>query len=49
MILNFACGNRIHKDWENIDFSPIDKHIKKVNLLGNLPYKDNSFVTNKEI
>lgn len=43
MMLNFACGDRIHNSWENIDFSPYNKYIKKVNLLGKLPYKDNSF------
>ena len=43
MMLNFACGSRIHKDFENIDFYPIDKNVKKVNLLKTLPYKDNTF------
>lgn len=46
-ILNVACGSRISPNkthtWENIDFSPLDKRVKKVNLLQNLPYKDNSF------
>ena len=42
-MLNFACGARIHTDWENIDFSPIDARVKKVNLLGRLPYPDNYF------
>lgn len=42
-MLNFACGARIHKDWENIDFSPIDARVKKVNLLKELPYPDNHF------
>ena len=43
MMLNFACGSRIHKDFENIDFYPINENIKKVNLLKTLPYKDNTF------
>lgn len=42
-MLNFACGARIHESWENIDFSPIDRRVKKVNLLGRLPYADESF------
>lgn len=42
-LLNFACGSRIHPDWVNIDFSPIDKRVKKVNLLGTLPFTDKSF------
>ncbi|WP_233707863.1 class I SAM-dependent methyltransferase [Helicobacter cinaedi] len=41
--LNFACGSRIHPDWVNIDFSPIDKRVGKVNLLGTLPFADKSF------
>ncbi|BDB64971.1 hypothetical protein T36_1433 [Helicobacter cinaedi] len=41
--LNFACGSRIHPDWINIDFSPIDKRVKKVNLLRTLPFADKSF------
>ncbi|MDL0080349.1 class I SAM-dependent methyltransferase [Helicobacter zhangjianzhongii] len=42
-LLNFACGSRIHPDWVNIDFSPIDKRVKKVNLLRTLPFADESF------
>lgn len=42
-MLNIACGSRIHNDWENIDFSPMDKRVKKVNLLSTLPYADSSF------
>ncbi|WP_258552238.1 methyltransferase domain-containing protein [Helicobacter canis] len=42
-LLNFACGSRIHLDWVNIDFSPIDKRVKKVNLLRTLPFADESF------
>lgn len=43
MMLNFACGSRIHKDFENIDFYPINENIKKINLLQVLPYNDNTF------
>ena len=42
-MLNFACGSRIHKDFENIDFYPINENIKKINLLQVLPYNDNTF------
>lgn len=42
-MLNFACGSRIHPDWVNIDFSPIDKRVKKVNLLSTLPFSNDSF------
>ncbi|WP_290457492.1 class I SAM-dependent methyltransferase [Helicobacter japonicus] len=42
-MLNFACGSRIHPDWVNIDFSPIDNRVKKVNLLSTLPFKNDSF------
>lgn len=42
-MLNFACGSRIHADWINIDFSPIDNRVKKVNLLSTLPFKNESF------
>ena len=46
-ILNIACGSRISPDttheWENIDFSPLDKRVKKVNLLKRLPYAQNYF------
>lgn len=46
-ILNIACGSRISPNithqWENIDFSPLDKRVKKVNLLKRLPYNDNTF------
>jgi len=42
-MLNIACGSRIHSDWINIDFSPIDNRVKKVNLLRTLPFKNESF------
>jgi predicted SAM-dependent methyltransferase len=41
--LNLACGNRIHPAWHNLDFSPASKLVKKANLLGRLPY-DNETV-----
>lgn len=42
-MLNVACGSRYHTDWVNIDFSPADKNVKKVNLLGTLPFENESF------
>lgn len=42
-MLNFGCGHRIHTDWTNIDFSPMDNRVKKVNLLGKLPFTDAHF------
>lgn len=42
-LLNFGCGSRIHPDWINIDFSPMDKRVKKVNLLRPLPYAKDRF------
>ena len=42
-LLNFACGSRIHPDWVNIDFSPVDKRVKKLNLLCTLPFANESF------
>lgn len=40
IMLNLACGNRIHPDWHNLDFSPSGKLVKKANLLGQLPYNN---------
>ena len=40
--LNIACGGRYHKDWINIDFNPVSKEVKKVNVLDGLPFEDNS-------
>lgn len=42
-MLNFGCGHRIHTDWTNIDFSPMDNRVKKVNLLGKLPFANGHF------
>lgn len=41
-LLNIACGDRIHKDWINIDFSRSSKLVKRVNVLEGLPFEDNS-------
>lgn len=42
-LLNFACGSRIHPDCVNIDFNPVDKRVKKLNLLCTLPFANESF------
>lgn len=45
--LNIACGDRLATDvsheFTNIDFTPVNNEVKKVNLLKPLPYDDNSF------
>lgn len=41
-MLNIACGNRYHKDWINIDFHPVSKDVKRVNILQGLPFEDES-------
>lgn len=40
--LNIACGGRYHKDWINIDFHAESNNVTKVNILGGLPFEDNS-------
>jgi len=43
--INLACGNIYIRsdDWENCDFAPESKHIRRVNLLNKFPYDDNKF------
>ena len=41
--LNIACGERYHKDWTNIDFHADSNLVKKVNILGGVPFENNSF------
>lgn len=43
--LNLACGYIfiLSDQWENCDFSPMNKNIKQVNLLKKLPYKNNTY------
>lgn len=40
IMLNLACGSRIHPNWHNLDFAPASQLVKKTNLLGALPYKN---------
>ena len=42
LMLNLGCGNRFHLQWKNIDFSPVNKFVKKANLLEKLPFQDNT-------
>lgn len=42
MNLNVACGARYHKDWINIDFHADSNRVKKVNLLGGLPFPNDT-------
>jgi predicted SAM-dependent methyltransferase len=43
--LNLACGDIFITSplWENCDFAPKSSDVKQVNLLGGLPYDDNTF------
>ena len=41
-MLNIACGRKYHKDWINIDFHADSHDVIKVNLLGGLPFDNNS-------
>ncbi len=44
MKLNCGCGKKyvVEDDWVNIDFIPADANVKKVNLLGELPFAASS-------
>lgn len=42
-MLNIACGDRYHLDWVNIDFNPVSKNVKKVNILSGLPFENEYF------
>jgi predicted SAM-dependent methyltransferase len=40
--LNLACGYRYNSEWINLDFNAHSKEVKKINLLGKLPFDDDS-------
>lgn len=42
--LNCGCGNKyiVSDEWINIDFNASGREVRVVNLLGKLPFKDNS-------
>lgn len=42
-LINIGCGDRFHKDWENIDLVPFSSYVKGVDIRAGLPYPDNSF------
>ena len=37
-MFNIACGSRFDDRWINIDFHPVSKKVKKVNILKGLPF-----------
>ena len=41
--LNVGCGNKFHKDWENIDMVATSEYVRAHNILSGLPYQDCSF------
>lgn len=41
--LNFGCGNRISKNWINIDFHKTCPEVRRVNLLKKWPFPDRYF------
>lgn len=42
-LLNLGCGGRCHPDWENCDLNSSSPQIKKVDLLGPLPWEEATF------
>jgi len=42
-LLNLGCGGRCHPDWENCDLHSSSPQIKKVDLLGPLPWEEATF------
>jgi predicted SAM-dependent methyltransferase len=42
-MLNIGCGSTFHFDWENIDISPYNEHVREVDAINGLPYSDSSF------
>jgi predicted SAM-dependent methyltransferase len=41
--INLGCGHRFHEDWVNIDFASNDPRVQNVNLLGGIPFDNNTF------
>ncbi len=41
--LNFGCGHRFAPGWVNVDFHPEHPEVRRVNLLGRLPFPDDYF------
>jgi len=42
VLVNIACGTNFVEGWINLDYIPVSPVIKKANLLGRLPFADNS-------
>jgi predicted SAM-dependent methyltransferase len=42
-MLNLGCGTVFHPAWENIDLAPSDPKVRRMDVIGGLPYSDNSF------
>ena len=40
ILVNIACGNSYAEGWHNFDYAPHSSAVKKVNLLGYLPFSD---------
>lgn len=41
--LNVGCGNKLHKDWVNVDMASNSKDVVVANLLKGIPFPDESF------
>lgn len=41
--LNLGCGNRFHPDWENVDFQPAARSVRRHDLRTGIPYPDGAF------
>jgi len=41
-MVNLGCGNRFHKDWINLDFRSNSDKVIAYDLLGKLPFEDNT-------
>ena len=39
--VNLGCGNRFHPQWENFDYAPTHRLVKKANLREGIPLPDN--------
>ena len=41
--LNLGCGDRFHRDWENVDFASVDPSVKPYDLRKGICFPDNYF------
>jgi predicted SAM-dependent methyltransferase len=42
-LLNLGCGNKIHKDWINVDFNKTGDNVVAYDLKKGIPFKNNEF------